>query len=101
MATQESLAECPRCGRSAISGDTLCSRCQRLPVDDASPGECQFCGTAVSKQFRRVFGDNVGRAHACHECSTQRELYEGAAAQADHTPDSIERGHTSTEELTR
>ena len=35
---------------------------------------CVSCGTQVTKQFSRVFGDNQDVVHACPECSTYREM---------------------------
>lgn len=30
---------------------------------------CRNCGTRVSTDFARVFGDNEGRVHECHDCT--------------------------------
>lgn len=31
--------------------------------------ECRNCGTRVTADFARVFGDNQGRVFHCHECN--------------------------------
>ncbi len=35
---------------------------------------CVSCGTQVTRQFARVFGDNRDVVHACPDCSTYREM---------------------------
>jgi len=97
----EGLASCPRCGRSAISSETPCSRCQPIEKDDTvvDKNTCQNCGETVSDQFRRVFGDNDGVVHACSNCTAAREYFEGAAATPGYTPDAVEQGHTDMEDL--
>ena len=50
--------------------------------------ECQRCGTRVSEDFRRVFGDADSRVYCCKQCLTGhvswRSLVEqGAAADPD------------------
>jgi hypothetical protein len=87
------LAECPDCGRSALSGDEPCARCQPPESDDADEAapsssvfdkdRCQSCGGHVSKRFRQVFGDNDDVAHCCPDCSTNSEHFHGAAADPD------------------
>lgn len=49
---------------------------------DASPddGECRRCGSAVSEQFRKVFGSDDDVAHGCIECMTLSDLCDGLAA---------------------
>jgi len=42
--------------------------------------ECSNCGGHVTEQFARVFGDRDDVVHGCVECSSFRELQEGAAA---------------------
>lgn len=42
---------------------------------------CQNCGTQVTPDFARVFGDNEGRVHGCLECMTGTDVREGIAAQ--------------------
>lgn len=51
-------------------------------VDDrTNPGstQCLNCGSYVSSRFARVFGDNEDEVYSCIECSTLRDLQEGAA----------------------
>lgn len=40
---------------------------------------CTRCGTAVSRQFVRVFGVS-NRVHGCLDCLTRQRLAEGDAA---------------------
>lgn len=42
--------------------------------------ECLNCGSMVTGQFARVFGDNENELYACPNCCGVRELYDGAAA---------------------
>lgn len=89
----DGLAECPECGRSAVSGEEACARCQPPRADDADKAKtetpdigkdrCQGCGSHVSKRFRQVFGDNDDVAHCCPECANHSEHFHGAAADAD------------------
>jgi len=39
-----------------------------------SSPRCVSCGSQVTRQFARVFGDNRDVVHACPECSTYREM---------------------------
>lgn len=41
---------------------------------------CRNCGTHVTPDFARVFGDNQDRVYRCHECADGVELFVGAAA---------------------
>lgn len=41
---------------------------------------CEACGGTVSRKFVRVFGDNAGRVHACHNCVDMSAVARGAAA---------------------
>ena len=45
---------------------------------------CQNCGNSVTLQFRRVFGDNDNVVHGCPDCSTYRELKDGAHLDGGH-----------------
>lgn len=83
----DDLATCPECGRTAMSEETPCSRCQD-PVDDYDDDQCQNCGAHVSDTFRRVLGDNDDIAHACQACTPRTEHYHGrvAGTKADTTP---------------
>lgn len=42
--------------------------------------QCRNCGTHVTPDFARVFGDNQDRVYRCHECADGVELFVGAAA---------------------
>ena len=55
---------------------------------------CLGCGGHVSEQFRRVFGDNDDRAHACRQCVGQEALLNGAAADPTNSQTTEERVHT-------
>ena len=48
--------------------------------------ECLTCGSHVTEQFARVFGDNRNTVRRCIECSR--------AADLDESPSSEERGGT-------
>lgn len=50
--------------------------------DEAQSAKCEHCGAHVSPPFVRVFGDNTGTLHRCLECTTFRELQEGAGSNA-------------------
>lgn len=50
--------------------------------------ECQHCGSEVTEQFARVFGDNEGTVHRCRCCDSSVRLAEGTAAGLEgETPD--------------
>lgn len=79
----DELDECPECGRSAMSSDTPCSRCQPPQPNESEnfdKDQCQNCGAHVSKRFRRVRGDNQNLAHACRECAPRNHEYPYAVA---------------------
>ncbi|WP_449271807.1 DUF7563 family protein [Halovivax asiaticus] len=38
---------------------------------------CRKCGTHVTQQFARVFGDNGDVVHGCPDCTTYREMQSG------------------------
>jgi hypothetical protein len=42
--------------------------------------QCLGCGSHVTKQFARSLGDNEDDVHACPSCTTQANIYDGAAA---------------------
>jgi len=96
--TLDDLAACPRCGRSAISNDEPCARCQPLEGEHADD-RCQYCGSRVTNDFRRVQGDNDNVAHACFGCAAAREIFEGAAAQTGYIPDDVQSGLTDPTEV--
>lgn len=42
--------------------------------------ECLNCGSMVTGQFARVFGDNDDDVYGCPNCCGIKELYNGAGA---------------------
>lgn len=48
--------------------------------------ECQRCGSHVSEDFERVFGDNNDEVHGCPDCRRQIDMFEGAGANPDFDP---------------
>ncbi|MGM0591910.1 MAG: DUF7563 family protein [Halobacteriota archaeon] len=42
------------------------------------PDRCLHCGSSVSVDFRRVFGDCEDRAHRCWDCDTQIRIDHGS-----------------------
>lgn len=54
---------------------------QRLGDGNAGSTQCRNCGAYVSSQFAKVFGDNDDEIHRCIECSTLRNLQQGAGTQ--------------------
>jgi len=55
---------------------------------------CLNCGEPVNAQYARVFGNDDDEVHACRNCSTQGDIANGAAVDADrdgtplvHRPD--------------
>jgi hypothetical protein len=44
--------------------------------------KCDHCGTHVSDQFVRVFGDEFGQVHACPNCSANAGIAEVARQRA-------------------
>lgn len=56
----------------------------QLPDPDApNRRECQFCGSSVTRDFRRVFGNKNNVAERCLECDTAARVYRGSAAGRD------------------
>ncbi|WP_433628903.1 DUF7563 family protein [Halomicrococcus sp. NG-SE-24] len=43
---------------------------------------CKHCGAHVSDRFVRVFGDEMGRVHACPACSANAGIAEVARQRA-------------------
>jgi hypothetical protein len=39
--------------------------------------ECRRCGSFVTQEFTRVFGDNEGQVDGCVDCRSTRELTSG------------------------
>jgi hypothetical protein len=44
---------------------------------------CRHCGTQVSTDFRRVYGDNHDQAHRCPNCDTFLRLSRGSGSGRD------------------
>jgi hypothetical protein len=51
-----------------------------MALRDGEKSECLHCGSHVSKDFRRVYGDQENRAHRCLACDTIERLSSGSAA---------------------
>ena len=69
----------------------------RAPVQfvDATPNnECLGCGAHVTPQTVRGYGDNDGNLYACNQCSTPRDLRQGAGKDPDYNPER-DRGRAS------
>ncbi|QCW05302.1 hypothetical protein [Natrinema pallidum] len=72
-------------------------RPQWTPTGDASASAptCRNCGTQVTRQFARVFGDaETNTLWHCPDCVRYRDLKAGAGARPDYDPDA-DRGRTS------
>lgn len=70
---------------------------QWTPGQSASSGTvCQNCGTKLTRQFARVFGDNRDVAHHCGDCEeiSYRDLKWGAGSNPDYDPET-DRGSSS------
>ncbi|MCU4799786.1 hypothetical protein OB920_05325 [Halobacteria archaeon HArc-gm2] len=50
----------------------------KFSSSDAS--QCQHCGAHVSRDFRRVYGDQDDTVHRCPACDSMGRLYRGSAA---------------------
>lgn len=48
---------------------------------------CRNCETHVTEQFARVFGDNENDVYNCTDCTTNRDLYDGAGSAGTDVPD--------------
>lgn len=46
---------------------------------DGKHTRCRNCGTQVTRQFARVFGDNDDIPHGCPACTTYREMNTSAS----------------------
>jgi hypothetical protein len=44
---------------------------------------CHNCGTVVTYDFARVFGNNDQQVYGCPTCTSFRELMEGRGARPD------------------
>ena len=52
--------------------------------------QCRNCGSHVTVQFAKVFGDNQDTVHNCMSCVPNAELDDGAASNAEG---SVEASH--------
>ncbi|ELZ90444.1 hypothetical protein C441_12866 [Haloferax sulfurifontis ATCC BAA-897] len=50
---------------------------------ESRKSSCLNCGSHVTRDFRRVYGDREDRAHRCHECDTLVRLQRGSAGGLD------------------
>lgn len=48
--------------------------------DTSTRYACENCGTVVSADFARVFGDNDDTLYRCPDCSSLRDLMSGDGA---------------------
>lgn len=48
--------------------------------------ECSNCGSHITPDFARVFGDRDDDIHGCPSCSTYAELKDGAGARGVPEP---------------
>nr|WP_207891150.1 hypothetical protein [Natrarchaeobius chitinivorans] len=56
------------------------------PMESSTAGaRCRNCGTHVTQQFARVFGDNGDVVHGCPGCTTYREMQSGGHLPHDET----------------
>lgn len=72
-------------------------RPQWTPTADADGHRCQNCGTQVTRQFARVFGDaETDTLWHCPDCEDicYRDLKQGAGARPDYDP-AVDRGQTT------
>ncbi|ELY80576.1 hypothetical protein [Natrinema pallidum] len=54
------------------------------PMESSTAGaRCRNCGTHVTQQFARVFGDNGDIVHGCPSCTTYREMQSGGHLPGD------------------
>jgi len=44
---------------------------------------CENCGSFVTPQFARVFGDNEDDVYGCPSCTAVTEILDGAATSPD------------------
>lgn len=54
---------------------------------DATTHECRGCGSHVTPQMVRGYGTNDGRLFACTNCSTPRDLRQGAGKDPHYDPE--------------
>ncbi|WP_425604691.1 DUF7563 family protein [Halobellus ordinarius] len=53
-----------------------------MDLSRSSEGQsrCLHCGSHVSSDFARTFGDEDGRAHRCLACDSRARIQKGSAA---------------------
>lgn len=61
---------------------------------DGTHSHCLGCGEHVQPGTIRIYGTNDGRLFACIQCSTPRDLRQGAGMNPDYDP-AEDRGETS------
>ena len=54
-----------------------------LGLEASEQTRCLHCGSHVSRDFRRVYGDEENRVHRCSECDTWHRIWKGSAAGRD------------------
>lgn len=47
---------------------------------------CRGCGSHVTANYRRALGDEEDVAHACPNCESNANIYDGAASNPDFDP---------------
>lgn len=47
--------------------------------------DCESCGSFVSADFARVFGNNDDTVQACLECTSMTEIIDGGAVVSDRS----------------
>jgi hypothetical protein len=52
-------------------------------LDIDTENECQYCGSHVTPEFARQFGDRHDTVHRCGECDTYRRVRRGSGAGRD------------------
>lgn len=59
----------------------------KMPDGDRTPSRrCEECGSFVTREFARVFGNNRNEVHGCLECMSGTAVKRGAARAADADP---------------
>jgi len=69
-----------------LSGDTPAEKPAWSPQpdsDDPEDNRCKGCGSFVTTEFARVFGNNHDEVFGCLECMTGTEVKQGGARARD------------------
>lgn len=69
-------------------------RARWTPYGVSSSNQCLGCGAHVTPSLVRGYGTNDGRLFACLECSTPRDLRQGAGRDPDYDPET-DRGRST------